>query len=438
MIMVRIALLPSSYPPSLGGVEELTRHLARTLRAAGDEVEVWTLQSLAEPESAEIRDGIVVRRLPMPLPATNWPAIVRTVRTGTRTLLALNRAVAAFRPDVLHVQCFGPNGAYATALSRITGVPLVVTLQGETLMDDSDIFDTSLSLRWALRSGIRHAGAVTACSAWTLADAEARFGLAAGRGKVIPNGVELEADAVTGDAEPSGDVRAGAPGGQGAPVGFPSRPYVLALGRIVEKKGFDLLLAAYAAIDPDKQVADLVIAGQGEALERLRQSARSLGITDHVHFVGRLDRSAVASAMAHAELFVMPSRLEPFGIVVLEAWRASTAVVATTRGGASEFVRDGVDGMLVDPFDTARFAELLTMLLGDADRRRDLARSGHRRVGEFSWDRIAERYRAVHAAVVAKEAGAPSSEPPGNEPPSSGLPGSPVRRADLAGGQRAT
>ena len=63
--------------------------------------------------------------------------------TGWRTMRALRRAVATFRPDVLHVQCFGPNGAYATALSRLCRVPLVVTLQGETLMDDADIFDTS-------------------------------------------------------------------------------------------------------------------------------------------------------------------------------------------------------------------------------------------------------------------------------------------------------
>ena len=56
--------------------------------------------------------------------------------------MSLRSAVAAFRPDVLHVQCFGPNGAYATALSRVTGIPLVVTLQGETVMDDTDIFES--------------------------------------------------------------------------------------------------------------------------------------------------------------------------------------------------------------------------------------------------------------------------------------------------------
>ena len=78
-----------------------------------------------------------------------------------------------------------------------------------------------------------------------------------------------------------------------------------------------------------------------------------------MHFVGRLDRQAVAEAMAGATLFVMPSRLEPFGIVILEAWRAGVAVVATNHGGAPEFVRDGQDGVLVDPFDTGGFRRRL-------------------------------------------------------------------------------
>jgi len=158
--VTRIALLPSAYPPSVGGVEELTRHLALSLVAAGDEVEVWTGNpDDRDPETVEMRDGLVVRRLPMPLPATNWGTVRHAAVTGPRTLRAMHRAVRSFRPDVLHVQCFGPNGAYATALSRLTGVPLIVTLQGETMMDDGDIFEVSRVLRASLRAGLRTAAA---------------------------------------------------------------------------------------------------------------------------------------------------------------------------------------------------------------------------------------------------------------------------------------
>jgi glycogen(starch) synthase len=394
--VTRVALLPSSYPPSLGGVEELTRHLALALIDGGDQVEVWTGHpDDSHPETVEIRDGILVRRLPMPLPATNWPALHRSATTGPRTLFSLRNAADAFRPDVLHVQCFGPNGAYATALSRVAGIPLVITLQGETMMDDADIFEESRVLRAALRAGIRRAGAVTACSTFTLADAEARFGLEHGRGLVIPNGVVLEPDGAPGDA---GTVRTDRT--PFVPVAEdPARRYILALGRVVEKKGFDLLLSAYAALGEEQRTADLVIAGAGAALDNLERTATELGVGSHVHFVGRLSRDDVQSAMAGATLFVMPSRLEPFGIVVLEAWRAGVAVVATTRGGPPEFVDDGETGVLVDPFDTPAFAAALGGLLADNDRRRAIGRAGRRRVQAFGWPSIADQYRHVYSSV---------------------------------------
>jgi glycosyltransferase involved in cell wall biosynthesis len=386
--MTRVALLPSAYPPALGGVEELTRHLALALVEAGDQVEVWTLHGDdARPESVELRDLIVVRRFPMPLPGRKWSSIRRSTTIGPRTVTALRRAVTAFRPDVLHVQCFGPNGVYATALARLTGLPLVVTLQGETVMDDSDIFESSRVLRMSLRSGLRRAGAVTGCSAFALADAERRFGLAPGRGQVIPNGVDLNE---TG------------PGGGGTTDGPapPDRPYILAVGRVVEKKGFDLLLAAYAGMDESLRSADLVIGGAGAALEDLRALAGTLGVAERVHFVGRLTREQVARFTAEARLFVVPSRLEPFGIVILEGWRAGVAMVATSRGGPPEFVHDGKDGVLVDPFDTSALASTLETLLSDDDRRLAIAAAGRARVESYAWPAIAGRYREVYDAVV--------------------------------------
>jgi glycosyltransferase involved in cell wall biosynthesis len=395
--MTRVALIPSAYPPSVGGVEELTRHLALALVAAGDEVEVWTgIPDDHAPETEEVRDGLVVRRFPMPLPATRVSAVSHATTTGWRTLRSMRRAISTFRPDVLHVHCFGPNGTYATALSRLSRVPLVVTLQGETMMDDADIFDSSQVLRTSLRAGIRAASAVTACSAFTLADAVARFGLTAGRGQVVVNGVSLEdaAGAPTADLPaPMGDVA-----------------YVLALGRVVDKKGFDLLLAGYAAMDPTLRTADLVIGGTGPALERLEAQAEESGIADRVHFVGRLSREQVATAMAGARVFVMPSRLEPFGIVVLEAWRAGTPVVATARGGAPEYVRDGKDGLLVDPFDTAAMANVLGRVLADDRLRRSIAVAGRARVEAFAWPRVAEAYRAVYRSVLGDRAGTPTEK----------------------------
>jgi len=385
--MTRIALMPSAYPPSVGGVEELTRHLALTLRDAGDEVEVWTSR-IDRGQGAQVswQDGLLVRRFSMPLPGArpgSWPPVVSD---GRRTLVDLRQAAEEFRPDVLHVQCFGPNGVYATALSRWRRIPLVVTLQGETVMDDSDIYDESHTLRAALRAGLRQASAVTGCSRFTLDDAR-RFGLPAEAGEVVFNGVALD--------QPS------------APRAASDQRYVLGIGRVVDKKGFDLLIRGFARIADRHPDVELWIGGSGPALPDLATLAGATGLGARVRFLDRQDRDQVAALMAGADCVAMPSRLEPFGIVVLEAWRAGTAVLCTSFGGPPEFVDDGVTGLLVDPFETEALASGLDRLLGDAGLRATIGAAGAAHVRAFAWPAIAEHYRRIYRSVSA--AAAPAS-----------------------------
>ena len=380
--MTRIALMPSAYPPSVGGVEELTRHLGLTLRDAGDEVEVWTSR-VDQGEGAQVswRDGLLVRRFPMPLPGArpgSWPPVVSD---GRSTLVDLRMAAEEFRPDVLHVQCFGPNGVYATALSSWRRVPLVVTLQGETVMDDHDIYDESHTLRAALRAGLRQASAVTGCSRFTLDDAR-RFGLPAEAGEVVFNGAALD--------QPPAPHRADA-----------EQRYVLAIGRVVEKKGFDLLIRGFARIADQHPDVELRIGGSGPELGELAALAEATGLGARVRFLGRQDRTEVAGLMAGADCVAMPSRLEPFGIVVLEAWRAGTPVLCTSYGGPPEFVDDGVTGLLVDPFDTEALATELDRLLGDAALRATIGAAGAAQVQSFGWPQIAEQYRRIYRSVCA-------------------------------------
>lgn len=378
---VRVALLPSSYPPRIGGVEELTRRLARALVEAGDAVEVWTPSLDGHRDDDEI-DGIPVRRLPMPLPPARPGPVARFPLDGARALRGLLGAADRFRPDLLHVQCFSVNGAWATALGALRRLPLVVSLQGETVMDDHDIFEHSASLRAALRLAARRAAALTACSAFVLDDA-ARFGVAGGRGQVIFNGVDP------------------APPVDGPPPAVPFDRYVLGLGRMVPKKGFDLLLDAFPAVAARLPGTGLVLAGGGPQRSALERRAQAPDLAGRVHFTGPLTPGQVAAAMAGAAVFVMPSRVEPFGIVVLEAWRAGCPVVASSVGGAPEFVRHGADGLLVDPADPAALAGAVSRVAGDAGLARTLADGGSARVGDFAWAEVAGRYRRVYARALA-------------------------------------
>ena len=376
---MRVALLPSAYHPSLGGVEELTRRLAVELVATGHAVQVWT--SRRDGDSAatsDVVDGVQVQRFTFPMPRAAAGPLLRWPLQGARVLSQLREAARSFRPDVLHVQCFSGNGVYAAALSTITGIPLVVSLQGETVMDDRDIYDHSISLRGGLRFGLRRAARVTACSQFALDDVLRRFGGDPRKSQVIFNGVALDE---AGDEEPQD---------------FPFPVFALAVGRVVQKKGFDLLLEAFALLTDLPDDCGLVIGGEGAELTSLQAQAERLGLGDRVYFPGRLNRAQVAWAMRQARCFVMPSRLEPFGIVVLEAWRAGTAVIASSIGGPPEFVEDRVTGLLVDPHDTRRLAQALGSLLTDPALAANLGRAGRQRVEELTWPKLAQEYLAVY------------------------------------------
>jgi glycogen(starch) synthase len=378
---VTIALFSSAYAPAVGGVEELTHRLAQRLSAAGHTVEVWTNRHPGTLPDRETIDGVRVRRFALPLPTMRAQQLAALAPASAAGLVRLRRAARELRPDVLHVQCFSANGVYATALSVQMRLPLVVTLQGETVMDDRDIFDHSLSLRMGLRVGLRRAHAVTACSQFVLDDAERRFGLGRGAGEVVPNGVE------TDRREPH------------IPLTLPFRRFVLGLGRVVEKKGFDLLLESFARLASDHTDVGLVIGGDGDQRPALTERARILGLDHRVVLPGSLSRGQVAWAMSNAAAFVLPSRVEPFGIVVLEALDAGQPVVVSSRGGAPEIVRDGREGLVVDPFDTGALASAIGRLLDDGALRRRLTVAGRARARAFSWDTITERYRDIYRSI---------------------------------------
>ena len=373
----RVALVTSSYHPHHGGVESHVRHVARELRAAGTEVEVWAVDR-GEHLGVTQLDGIVVRYLPTPLPARSVRALLSFASAAPAAWLTWRSAFRDFRPGLLHVQCFGPNGVYAAALARRTRVPLVVSSHGETTADDHDAFETSALIRWGLRRSIAASTTTTGCSQPVLGDLRQRFGLVGG--VVVPNGVGPVPTATPRGVRPD-DV----------PLG--DRPVVLGVGRLESAKGFDLLIEAVAACTVE---TTLVLAGDGSQRAPLRQLGERLGLGDRLQLVGPVDESGVDEWMRRADVVVVPSRKEAFGIVALEAWRAGTPLVATSLCGPSSFVTDGVDGLLVDPVNTGALAHAISVVLGDPGRAAELATAGRLSVRGYSWTRVAASYRDIY------------------------------------------
>lgn len=374
---LRIALIASSYHPYFGGVEEHVRQVARKLIASGTLVEVWTVDR-GEHLGEIVVDDVLVRYLPAPLPARRLGSIARFGLQVPRAWRRWVRAHRQFRPQILHVQCFGPNGVYALALHRRTGTPIVVTSHGETLGDDNGAYRRSRLLRERLASALTEASVVTAPSEYVLDDLRTRFGLRGG--EVVPNGVDLS-------IRPRGDA-----------VRLEAAPFFLCVGRLGRMKGFDLLIDAYAQ---SRLAAThrLLIAGDGPEREPLEQLAVRTEVSDGVRFLGKLEPQEVADAMAQARAVVVPSRSEAFGIVALEAWRSGAALIMTSRGGAAEFVRDGVDGLLVDPFDIRALADALVTLATNDALHDALATPQPSRLDAFTWQRVGADYERLYTSM---------------------------------------
>jgi glycosyltransferase involved in cell wall biosynthesis len=173
-------------------------------------------------------------------------------------------------------------------------------------------------------------------------------------------------------------------------------PLLLGMGRLHEAKAHDVTLKALAQI-PD---AWLWIAGTGPLEAELKALARELGVEGRVRFLGwRDDPQALYRA---ADLCLFPSRHEPLGNVVIQAWAHDLPVIAAASQGPAVLIRDGVDGRLVPIDDPAALAQAALPLLADPAARRAMAAAGRARVeAEFSKAAVVAQWRALLAEVGA-------------------------------------
>jgi len=161
-----------------------------------------------------------------------------------------------------------------------------------------------------------------------------------------------------------------------ATLGVPEEALlVVGLGRLIEKKGFQDLIAALALLPREigSRPLHLLIMGDGPLRPALEQQAAALG--GRVHFAGWVNNAL--AALPIAEVFVCPSREEPLGNVLLEAWSQRMPVLSTTSDGGRELIEDGRTGLLVPIAEPRPMSTALERLLRDAALREALARTGH-------------------------------------------------------------
>ncbi len=350
-VLVVASLYPKTYDPVLGN---FVRAQLRELQAMGVEVVgvispvPWSPRLLwgndrwrafgQEPRQVTDLGNVAVLQprvpvfpsaLGLPFGRFQGPA----VRKAARTLMVSAQA------DLIHAHSAHPDGSVAVDLGRQYGLPVVVTIHGQDLL--RSIPRGRMTRRSTART-IRQADRVVLVSRRLKKIAEVE-GLE-GRFEVIPNGVHLD---VKVDEDLARELEA---------MKTPRARIVLSVSNLIKTKGHEWVLRALG-------FGDIYwIVGDGPYRSRLEALVSSLGLRDRVRFFGAVKPTAVAAFMRAADVFVLPSTPEAFGIVYLEAMRARLPVIACFGEGEPSLLRHEETALLVPPCDRRAVSGALSRL----------------------------------------------------------------------------
>jgi glycosyltransferase involved in cell wall biosynthesis len=276
------------------------------------------------------------------------------------TLFRLARFLRQHRIDLVCVEYPLPYMMYLIFLRRWNRIKLLVGLHGD------DVLSLHLLSRLdqtVVRALVRHSDWVLAHSASLFEQAEGVFGGMAAKGSYLPYGVECERIRKQAMAAQNGTI-------------LQSRPYILTVAKLYERKGLDILLEAVSRANGRLAGHRFLIVGDGPEESKLKHLAADLGIDQHVTLPGEVPSREIPELFQYCEFFVLPSRSEPFGIVLLEAMTLGKAIVATRVGGIPEFIKDGDTGLLVESGDSQALSEGILRLIQDQELRARLGKNG--------------------------------------------------------------
>lgn len=353
-----------------GGSERVLAWLATALAARGHAVSLITAAPAAETPVHQPGAGVTVRNLGT---AAASRGSLDALSHNLRHLLALRRAVRAARPDV--VLAFGDRTNVRVLLALAdTGIPVVVSER-----TNPRLFPTGRVWSLLRRFVYPRAAAVVAPNARCL---ETLAAVAPARRRVVPNPVLAPPVAPVPPSAAAQD-----------------RPVIVALGRLVDLKGFDMLIRAFAAIADETPGWSLEIHGEGPERAALETLARTLGVGERVRLPGfARDPYAV---LAGAGIFALSSRLEGSPNALADAMASGVAVVAfDCEAGPRELIRHGEDGLLVPAGDVVALAEALRDLAYDSGLRKRLGDKAREIARRFDPDDVATQWESLLTEVA--------------------------------------
>jgi len=362
---VRVLAVTNDYPPEIGGIGSYIHELYRRLPAHGIEVRVLA-PAMPGDELFDAASGLDVVRFPD-----------RMVR-ATRALSETMRRASADR-DLITLGSALPMGFAATR----TRLPVVLHTHNSEIY-----YDRFPVTRQMLRRLIQRTELATTLTEYTRIALEPAF-----QGHpVLPLPPAVDLDRFHPDVNGS-ELR----GRFGI---SPARPLIVHAGRLVPRKGQDVLITAMPLIRHAVPDAALLIIGSGPYEKRLRRLVQEHGLEDAVRFGGPVGWDELPQVYAAADVFATPCRsryggreVEGFGQVFLEAQAVGKPVIVGNSGGAPETTLDGVSGYVVDSLDARTIADRISQLLLDPALAARIGRAGRAHVeARFNWDVRAASY----------------------------------------------
>ena len=375
------------YPPAPGGAETVVKAYSEGLRDLGHDVEVVTTDLYTETP-------FVKKKMPLVVNGINVTRHKAYTVSGEAHYVLAPGMVQSFlskNADIIHTHSYGYFQNHAGWIrERFQSTPWVITPHfhpswsmwgGSKRKTLREFYDTVIG-----KGTLEAADLITCVSKHERDMLVSEIGLKEDNIKIIYNGINWS----DWSSVPKKEVFR---------KQYPkvSEKFVLFAGRLATNKGLSDLISAMQLID--KKSVDLVITGADMGLgKQLEKEASDKGVT--MHRLGHIDDETYRSVLSAAEMLVLPSEYEAFGIVLLEAAAAKTPVIGTNVGGIPEAMSPGNNGLIVEYNDVNNLAKSIAILLEDEKMSREMGKSGREWAKKFSWESIVKEIEHEYKLII--------------------------------------
>jgi glycogen(starch) synthase len=401
--MNRILVLSWEYPPLIeGGLARHVRKLSEALVELDVDVHVLSRGGEESPRE-EVTGGVSIHRVLEPSRPRDLGEFVAWVERMNSDMLAAGVELGDRHDfDLVHGHDWLVAGA-CDHLARRFSSPLVTTIHATEHGRHQGWVDKHPQSyihgveRWISNRADR----VIACSYYMREQISDIFDVPEHRVSVIPNGIDPD-DMPQPDRDELARLR--------AEFAAPDQKLVLLIGRLVYEKGFQFALEAMPALIEQVPGTRFLVAGSGTHEQELRRQATELGLLEHGTFLGWIGDDVLHSLYRIADVCVVPSLYEPFGLVALEAMASDCPCIVADTGGLREVVPDGAQvGLRFRSRDPEALAEVAHRVLCDGGLREELVSEAREHVRGFDWLDVAARTTEAYESLLGEPASSGSA-----------------------------